>query len=240
MFFSAVNCGSGVRRLPSSLSSLPPVRLSPSLRDFTSSSLHSSILPSYCHCYCYYSTILPLPLLLLLLRLLLLISIHPRSLCCSLFPRLAPAHLHPRYALQRFRHYLQGNTRENPLCPRSRLIIDNLLFPSSPALFRLFSLSPEISPPTSTPSSATSPPLTSLSLALYTISYPASIVCAGVPWRPFVRPLECQSILLFLVQQVSTTALLENTPLICATGFQLVWPLCFFLFSKQKFDQSSK
>ena len=63
VFFSAVNCGSGVRRLPSSLSSLPPVRLSPSLRDFTSSSLHSSILPSYCYCYCYYSTILPLPLL---------------------------------------------------------------------------------------------------------------------------------------------------------------------------------
>ena len=179
VFFSAVNCGSGVRRLPSSLSSLPPVRLSPSLRDFTSSSLHSSILPSYCHCYCYYSTILPLPLLLLLLRLLLLISIHPRSLCCSLFPRLAPAHLHPRYALQRFRHYLQGNTRENPLCPRSRLIIDNLLFPSSPALFRLFSLSPEISPPTPTSSvlrniTATHLPL---SCSLYDIISGQHCVC---------------------------------------------------------------
>lgn len=181
VFFSAVNCGSGVRRLPSNLSSLPPVRFSPSLRDFTSSSLHSSIIPSYyCHCYCYYSTILPLPLLLLLLRLLLLISIHPRSLCCSLFPRLAPAHFHPRYALQRFRHYLQGNTRENPLCSRSRLIIDNLLFPSSPALFRLFSLSPEISPPTSTPSSATSPPLTSLSLLLFIRYHIRPALCVPV------------------------------------------------------------
>ena len=120
-----------------------------------------------------------------------LISLVNFAVPCCFPPIISPAHLHPRYALQWFRHYLQGNTRIP--CPKSRFIIDNLLFPSSSVPLVLLETPRFLLRHRPPPSSATSPPLSSLSLAaslaLYTISS-ASIVCAGIPWRPLVRSLE--------------------------------------------------